>query len=135
ELSVTRCACRVNSQTLVVPRVRRAITANTPPSQASNSATFQSKPLRAGATAPGVTSNPGESGLEAGNSAPISIGFRSASRRASGFGLRSSVSDATLALESTTSRAPTFTEAIVASDGSAAIRQDGNATDRIGSAS
>src|SRR5262249_22562443 len=135
ELSVTRCARRVNNQTLVVPTVRRAITANKPASQASDSATFQSNLFQKGATGFGVTSNRGETGFEAGNSAPMSKGRRSASRRASGSGSRSSASAATLALEPTTSRAPSSTEAIVASDGSADIRQDGNATVRIGSAS
>src|SRR5262249_3035972 len=103
ELSVTRCARRVNNQTLVVPTVKRAITANKPASQASDSATFQSNLFQKGATGFGVTSNRGETGFEAGNSAPMSNGRRSASRRASGSGARSSASAATLALEPTRS--------------------------------
>jgi len=134
ELS-TPCARRVNNQTLVVPATKRAITASAPAIQASNTATFQSKPFKEGETGFGAASNRGETGFDAGDSAPTSQGGRRASEPASGSCPWSGACAAAIAPDPAGSRDPLSTEATVDSDGSAAIRQEGSATDSTGSAS
>src|SRR5262249_43652621 len=56
---------RVNNKPLAVPATKRAITANAPAIQASNSATFQSKPFKEGPTGFGAASNRGKTGFDA----------------------------------------------------------------------
>src|SRR5262249_13412032 len=107
-------------------------------SQASSSATFQSKRFQGCVTGFGVISNRNETGLEAGNSDPISNVRRGSSAGAAGSGLRSNPNAPSFAPELASSGAAPSNEegeVTVATDGGAGICQDGSATDRIGSAS